>query len=115
MLLPRALFEALLDEDATFRRYVFGVFAQRFGELMVAIESVAFLRLDVRLARLLLRRGPEVRATHQQLADELGSVREIVSRLLAEFAGRGWVHCGRGRVQLLDAAALHALADERPA
>ena len=58
---------------------------------MQLVEEVAFRRLDARLAQLLVQRGPVVAATQQKLAEELGSVREIVSRLLRQFeAAAGW-------------------------
>jgi CRP/FNR family transcriptional regulator, anaerobic regulatory protein len=93
-----------------FRRYVFGVFADRLADLMALAEAVAFQRLDQRLAHALLGRGATLHLTHQQLADELGTVREIVSRLLSRFERAGWVRLGRERVEVLDAAALRALA-----
>ena len=73
-------------------------------------EAVAFQRLDQRLARALLGHGRVVHTTHQALADELGSVREIVSRLIARFERAGWVKSGRERIELLDPAALRDLA-----
>lgn len=93
-----------------FRRYVFGVFADRLADLMALAEAVAFQRLDQRLAHALLGRGSTLHLTHQQLADELGTVREIVSRLLSRFERAGWVRLGRERVEVLDAAALRGLA-----
>lgn len=96
--------------NAAFRRFVFGVFADRLADLMALTEAVAFQRLDQRLASLLLGHGSSIHRTHQQLADELGTVREIVSRLLARFERSGWVSLGRERVDLLDAAALRAMA-----
>jgi CRP/FNR family transcriptional regulator len=93
-----------------FRRFVFGVFSDRLADLMALAEAVAFQRLDQRLAAALLGRGATVLATHQALADELGTVREIVSRLLARFERAGWLRLGRERIELLDAAALRALA-----
>ena len=51
-----------------------------------------------------------MRATHQSLADELGSVREMVSRLLSNFQDRGWVELGREQIRITDAAALRRLA-----
>lgn len=93
-----------------FRRYVFGIFADRLADLMALAEAVAFQRLDQRLAATLLGRGAVIRATHQQLADELGTVREIVSRLLRRFERDGLVRCGREQIELLDAAALRELA-----
>ena len=53
-----------------------------------------------------------MRATHQQLADELGSVREIVSRLLKGFAAQGLVTLGREQIEILDAAGLRRLASD---
>lgn len=97
-------------ENTTFRRFVFGVFADRLADLMALTEAVAFQRLDQRLASLLLGHGKNIHRTHQQLADELGTVREIVSRLLARFERSGWVSLGRERIDLLDAAALRAMA-----
>lgn len=93
-----------------FRRFVFGIFAERLTDLMALAEAVAFQRLDQRLAGALLGRGHQLRATHQALADELGTVREIVSRLLARFERSGWVALSRERIEIVDAAALRRLA-----
>lgn len=79
---------------------------------MQLIEEVAFRKLDQRLAALLLGRGRRVHATHQQLADELGSVREIVSRLLKGFAAQGYVALGREQIDILDPAGLRRLSDD---
>jgi CRP/FNR family transcriptional regulator, anaerobic regulatory protein len=98
-----------------FRRFVFGIFADRMADLMALAEAVAFQRLDQRLAAALLGRGSVVHSTHQQIADELGTVREIVSRLLRRFERDGLVRCGREQVEVLDAAALRALANGPPA
>lgn len=95
---------------AEFRRFVFGIFADRLADLMALTEAVAFQRLDQRLAGLLLGHGSSIQRTHQQLADELGTVREIVSRLLARFERSGWVRLGRERVDVLDASALRAVS-----
>lgn len=107
-LLPRGRFESLLAHEG-FRRYVFALFAERMAGLMQLVEEVAFRKLDQRLAALLLGKGRILRLTHQQLADELGSVREIVSRLLKGFAEQGWVRLGREQIEILDPAALRRL------
>ena len=93
-----------------FRRYVFGVFADRLADLMALAEAVAFQRLDQRLAHTLLGHGASVHTTHQSLADELGTVREIVTRLLKRFERAGWVRLARERIDVLDSPALRALA-----
>jgi len=103
-------FNALLLEHEPFRRFVFGMYGERLAEVMTLVEEVAFRRLDERLAQLLIHRGPVLEATHQKLADELGSVREIVSRLLRSFEQRGWVKLERERVTVTDPKALAGLA-----
>ena len=112
VLLPRPLFDELLAQ-ADFRDFVFHLFAERIAGLMQLVEEVAFRKLDQRLAGLLLGKGRLIRATHQQLADELGSVREMVSRLLKGFAEQGLVALGRNQIDILDPAGLRALAAER--
>jgi CRP/FNR family transcriptional regulator len=109
-ILPRPTFERLLRSSDAFRHYVFGLFADRISDLMQTVEEVAFKRLDERLASLLLRRGPCIRATHQQLADELGSVREIISRIVRNFATQGLVKTGREQITVLDPAGLRRVA-----
>lgn len=108
-LLPRPLFDELIGTPA-FRDFVFALFSERMADLMQLVEEVAFRRLDQRLAALLLGKGRVVHATHQQLADELGSVREMVSRLLKGFAEQGLVRLGREQVEVLDPAGLRRLA-----
>jgi len=109
-LMPRPLFDELLAEPA-FRDFVFHLFSERIAELMQVIEEVAFRKLDQRLAGLLLGKGKLVHATHQQLADELGSVREMISRLLKGFAEQGLVRLSREQVEILDPAGLRRVAN----
>ena len=108
-LLSRELFNEMLAEQV-FRDFVFSLFSERMAELMQLVEEVAFRKLDQRLAALLLGKGRVVHTTHQQLADELGSVREMVSRLLKGFAEQGLVRLGREQVEVLDPAGLRKVA-----
>ena len=108
--LPPALFHRLLAEHKPFRDYVFGLFSERLADLMSLVEAVTFYKLDQRLAALLLGKGELVRTTHQGLADELGSVREMVSRLLSNFQDRGWVELGREQIRITDAQSLRRMA-----
>ncbi|MBK6355540.1 MAG: Crp/Fnr family transcriptional regulator [Betaproteobacteria bacterium] len=109
--LPVGAFAALMVEHTPFRDFVFHLFADRIGELMQLVEEVAFARLDQRLAKLLLARNETVLGvTHQQLADELGSVREIVSRLLKGFAEQGLVTLGREQITITNRPGLQKLA-----
>ncbi len=109
LVLPIADFQALLGE-AAFRDFVFQLFSERIADLMQLIEEVAFRKLDQRLAALLLGKGQRLHTTHQHLADELGSVREIVSRLLKGFAEQGLVALSREQVEILDPAGLRRMA-----
>lgn len=95
--------------DAPFRRFVFSVFAERFADLMGLVEAVAFQRLDQRLAAALLGHGGTLHASHQALADQLGTVREIVTRLLKQFERAGWVRLARERIEIVDAAGLRSV------
>lgn len=104
---------AKLSGDEIFRRYAFGTLADRIAQLMALVEAVAFQRVDQRLAAALLGHGAVVLTTHQALADELGTVREIVTRLLHRFEADGLVRLARGRIDLLAPASLRKVAEGR--
>ena len=109
-LLDSDCFHRLLSAGEGFQRLVFGLFAERIAELMQLVEVVAFGRLDRRLAALLAERGEAIGISHQRLADELGSVRVVVSRLLKSFEERGWVELGREQIRVADGTALREFA-----
>lgn len=105
-------FRTLMAQSSRFRDFVFSAYATRISDLLLLIEEVAFGRIDVRLAQVLLERDDgtgTVRATHQDLATELGTAREVVSRQLKDFEHRGWVRLGRGRVTVKEAEALRGV------
>ena len=104
--LPPDRFGELIVQCEPFRRFVFDLFGARLAEVMEVVDEVAFRKLDTRLARLLIQRGPLLHATHQQLADELGSSRVFISRLLGNFEERGWLRLERERISVLDVKAL---------
>ncbi|MGE5027733.1 MAG: Crp/Fnr family transcriptional regulator [Betaproteobacteria bacterium] len=110
VVVTKTLFTQLIEQHPPFRAYIFGLFGERLADLMQLVEEVAFHKLDQRLAALLLAKGGVVNATHQGLADELGSVREMISRLLKNFQEQGLVALGREQIRILDAAALRGIA-----
>jgi CRP/FNR family transcriptional regulator, anaerobic regulatory protein len=110
VLLPGSAFHALLGKQEAFRSFVFHLFSDRLTDLMQLVSAVAFQKLDQRLANLLVSKNNPIHATHQSLADELGSAREIVSRLLKGFAEQGWVKLGREQIDITDVAALKRFA-----
>lgn len=109
--IPQPLFNRLLEQSSVFRGFVFRFFAERIAELMELVEEVRFQPLERRLAAALAGRGPVVHVTHQALADEVGSVREVVSRILKDFEHQGILRLARGQIQVLDAAALRRMAE----
>jgi CRP/FNR family transcriptional regulator len=111
--IPRAVFDDLVSRSPAFRTFVFTAYARRITDLFHVIEAVAFQRVDIRLAQRLIdlaRGSDQIKATHQQMAAELGTAREVVSRQLGEFQRRGWIAQSRGTIQLTDSAALARLA-----
>jgi len=109
VVIPAPLFRAWVRSEDSVRNFVYAAMATRFVEVMTLVEEVAFHKMDVRLAELLLRRfsqgGPPFHAavtTHEELAAELGTAREVVSRLLKDFERSGMVSVGRGRLDLVD-------------
>lgn len=104
-------FRKLMDRSAEARDYVFGLFASRLTDVLLLLEEVVFRRMDERLASILLehamRKGSdEIHATHEQLAEEAGTAREVVTRVLREFVAQDLVKLGRGQVTILDRRAL---------
>ncbi len=109
LMIPPTLFEEWLGVPA-FRKLVLGLFAERMAELTSLVDAVAFQKLDQRLAAALLGRGQDLHLSHQTLADELGTVREIVTRLLRRFEHAGWLTLGREHIHILNSPALRAVA-----
>ena len=108
LLIRPELFKRWIETPA-FRNDVLGLFAERMADLTGLIDAVAFHKLDRRLAAALLGRGQQLNITHQALADELGTVREMVTRLLRRFEREGWVSLGREQIQIVNSIALRSL------
>jgi CRP/FNR family transcriptional regulator, anaerobic regulatory protein len=110
--IPRAAFDDLTARSPQFRTFVFRAYSRRIADLFALIDAIVFQRLDVRLAdRLLeLEQHGTIHATHQALAVELGTAREVISRTLAEFHRRGWVETARGEIRIANRAGLEQLA-----
>ena len=110
LVLTPAVFQALLADDPAFRAMAFGVFSRRLGELVEVIDELLLHRVDLRLAEWLAVRAPVAEATHQVVAAELGTAREVVSRILKEFERQGWIVLGRGSISIREPAALRRFA-----
>jgi len=114
VVLPAETFQTALAESEGFRTFVMRSIGKRIADLMALIEEVAFARMDVRIARLLLTRSPDsglLNITHQEVSAELGTAREVVSRVLKTFEQRGCISLGRGCIRILDKRGLKSLCD----
>ncbi len=112
--IPRPVFNRGLAGSENFRRMIFDQYARRLSEVITLVEALSFGRIDIRLARLLLQLGARshtLETTHQSLAIELGSVREVISRQLKDFEHRGLVSLQRGRITLKDIGGLRRIAE----
>lgn len=86
--------------------FIFKLYHKRFEELLTAVNAIAFQKLDMRLLQLLKQKAElyqtkELKITHQQLADELGTAREAVSRVMKQMENEGLVVLSRNKVTLL--------------
>ena len=107
--LPAISFHRLMSASPRFRKFVLDNYGDLLSSLIMLVDEVAFASLDLRLARRLLAEANEqgvVAKTHQQLALDLGSVREVISRYLAEWERMGWVKAARGSIEVRNRAAL---------
>lgn len=113
--IPRQLFDDLIKNSECFRNFVFSTFSLRLTELMTIINEVAFKRLDIRLAQKLIdlsNNDNVIGTTHQQLAVELGTAREVISRQLQEFQRRDWLEQSRGSISIINMRKLKELASK---
>ena len=112
VIVPAETFHKLIDCSHVFRTFVFSSYSTRLADLLMLVDEVAFHRIDVRLAKFLSERMDDrhqLKTTHQELAVELGSAREVISRQLKDFENRGWVKLSRGQVEVTNLKALEKL------
>ena len=110
---PQQTFNDLIADSPEFRDFVLAAYSHRIVDLFRVIDDVVFGRMDLRIAERLVKIADDdgvVQATHHDIATELGTAREVVSRQLHEFQKRGWLEQGRGRVRLLQPDALARFA-----
>lgn len=116
--LPAATFHELMGISPEFRRFVLDDYSTLLSSILSLVDEVAFSSLDKRLAQRLLAEADAegtVAKTHQQLAADLGSVREVISRQLSEWERAGWIRTARGSLQIVDRKALASYGGPRGA
>ena len=102
--IPATAFHQGLEESAKFRQFVFEAYGQRLAEIIALVQEISFSQINRRLARYLLQHASEneLKITHQDLATELGSAREVISRQLKEFERQGWLEQQRGKIIIIE-------------
>jgi CRP/FNR family transcriptional regulator len=111
VMIPAEVFRNWVKKYDLWRDFVFDLLSQRLSTVMAIVDEVVFQRMDRRVAALLIKRGNNanpIRITHQEIASELGSSREVVSRLLEDFMSEGSIQSGRGVIEILDFELLKA-------
>ncbi|MBT7443448.1 MAG: Crp/Fnr family transcriptional regulator [Methylococcales bacterium] len=101
--IPAEYFNQGLEQSSLFREFVFSAYTQRLTEIIALIGEIASVKIDRRLATSLLQHCQgcsAIKITHDALAKELGTAREVISRNLKEFEQQGWLKLGRGTIQL---------------
>jgi CRP/FNR family transcriptional regulator len=106
LIVPAEEISRLVREQPEWLDYIFRLYQKRFEELLDAVNAVAFKRMDERLSDFLRRRSEvgkskTIELTHEQIAQELGTARVVVSRLLKEMEGEGLLRLGRGKIELV--------------
>lgn len=112
VIVPDAIFQRLMIDSPVFRQYVMQNYGALISDLIVLLDEVAFQTLDARLAKCLLDVGNNtIQRTHQQIADELGTAREVISRQLKRLEQKGWLSMGRGVIEIQQRGELLKLAN----
>ncbi len=115
--LPPVLYDRLSRESALMANYTNELMASRFSNVMWTLEQILFKSLDSRLAGALLERAAdestaELHVTHEWLARDLGTAREVITRMLKYFRDEGWIELSRGCVRLRNEKKLREIANQ---
>ncbi|MCU0401567.1 MAG: Crp/Fnr family transcriptional regulator [Algoriphagus sp.] len=105
--IPIQYHEQWMDEFKQWKDFVSSTYQQRFHEMLVALDAVAFKRMDERLMRYIVTKMKQLKAnelhtTHQEIANELGTSREVISRLLKQLEKKKWIELGRNVIYIRD-------------
>jgi CRP/FNR family transcriptional regulator len=111
VMIPADTFRDWIRRYDLWREFVFDLLSERLSAVMAIVEEVAFRRMDARLASFLseqTQRSDSIHITHQEIAAELGSSREVISRILEDFSAVGMLSVSRGTIKVVDREALRA-------
>ena len=113
--IPAEVLRDWVQRHDLWRQFVFELISQRLMKVLTLVDDVVFRRMDARIAALLLERGRTqnpLRITHQEIAAELGTSREVISRILEDLAAAGTVRSTRCRIEICDPRPLEVLAGQ---
>ncbi|OGD22966.1 MAG: hypothetical protein A2W03_06250 [Candidatus Aminicenantes bacterium RBG_16_63_16] len=101
--LPGSVFLELIEDFAEMRAFVFSLFSQRLAEIMELVEEVTFRRQDERLVEYIIKKSSdnELHTTHQAIANDLGTSREVVSRILKSLEQQKKIVLSRSLIRLV--------------
>jgi len=106
LIVPSDIFKVLVNKDESWRNFTFGLMNTRFANVITVVEEVAFRRMDERILEFLSQKykssGNELNVTHQEIAYELGTYREVVSRILKDFEKSGLIELARNKIKILN-------------
>lgn len=111
IIIPSQIFRDWMEKYDSWRKYIFELLSKRLALVISVVEEVAFKRMDTRIAEYLLSNLPEnsriLKVTHHQIADELGTSREVVSRILKDIENEGLISLSRGLIKIEDVTSLN--------
>jgi len=111
VMIPADSFREWVRRHDLWREFVYDLLSERLSSVMEIVEEVAFRRMDARVASFLMGRArgsDPIRITHQEIAAELGSSREVISRILEDFSASGMITVSRGAITILEPESLQA-------
>lgn len=113
VLIPAEVFESWVKKYDLWRNFVFELLSDRLSTIIEVLDEVVFNRMDQRIASWLITQlddQSEIKVTHQKIADDLGSSREVISRLLEDFSKKSWIKLSRGSIEIVDQASILNIA-----
>jgi CRP/FNR family transcriptional regulator len=115
LMVPTSFVNKWIAENTIWQKFIFSLVAKRLADVIEVVEEVAFKKLDSRIAKQLLYMGASnqntIQITHQQLAGELGTSREVISRILKDFEHQGIIDVLRGKISILDRTKIKKIAN----
>ncbi len=105
-MIPVEYLDSWISKYQSFRRFIFNSYKERFDEMLLAIDSMAFMKMDERLYKYLLDKKQssgsfEIRKTHEQIAKELNTSRVVISRLLKQLENEDKIEQSRNKIEIL--------------